>query len=208
MAQKFTGGIGNKLSGECGAGRAGRGGLRYRARARARDAAGSARGPRFPAAARPERVWARRAADRPVLAVLVQPCSTETRTSPPTAARAWPRGALPGKSPAPATRNPAAAAARRSTTPFCTQQVRAQRGPGALPAHLPAHLPAASAPRTRGGCRRWNPKPSGTRGRPPRVLRGRAALPAAGGEACMCPGWPWLPRVLGRWGEHSILEAC
>lgn len=68
-----------------------------------------------------------------VLPVLVQLCSMETLRSQRRAAGASPLGPPPGRSPAPATKNPAAAPKRMSTTRFSTQQVKAPAGQDLAP---------------------------------------------------------------------------
>lgn len=161
MAQKFTGGIGNKLCGECpgtGAGKV----------ARSRPAGSK---PSSHLCIRVSGVgvsWLRVGGSegagpgggltRPVLGVLTQPCSTETPRSRRRAAGANPRGSPPGRPPAPATRSPAAAPKRMSTTGFSTQQVNAPRGargrpcPSLCPAHLGWWGPGAENPT---GASRW-----------------------------------------------------
>lgn len=129
VAQKFTGGIGNKL---CGKGRA------AGPRGSVGCASGRGGGPGAAAlSARPR--------------VVVKRCCTETPRSPripapgqPLGQRSRGRPALP----APATRSPAAAGEPTSTTRSCTQQVTALRGgPGAAAAPDTA-VPRGTEPRT------------------------------------------------------------
>lgn len=133
MAQKFTGGIGNKLCGECQHPRAGgewdrrRGKATFSAlRPQPRSRGYSVRDGRGLGSR------AQRAADRNPPDIFAQLCSTETPRSPRRAAGASPRGPPPGRPPVLATRSPAAVPKRTSTMHFCTQQVKAPRwAPGA-----------------------------------------------------------------------------
>lgn len=148
MAQKFTGGIGNKLCGECPA-RAGEGvehGRSVASGSRGGNVTFSPPHPQqrsrgFLAGVGQGRGSGDRRRLTSALVMLAQPCSTEMPRSPRRVAGASPRAPPPGRPPALVIRSLAAAPKRRSTMRFYTQQVKAPRGvPGShCPSLCPTH---------------------------------------------------------------------